>query len=320
VLVGGARSIGGERLGALIDRYGQTALQLGGLIVLVAYWSMLPTIGADADNFWIIDLADPYREPWGGGRAFVYSPAFAQLISPLTLLPYDAFYKVWTAISLSALAWLLTPIGAAIALLIPLVRAEVEGGQVHLWLAVICAIGLRYPAAWSFGLLTKVTPGVGLLWFAARREWRALRLATVVTVGVVAVSALIDPAAWRDWLRLLSESGTQHMGNLAWSEWPALFRVPIAAGLVVMAAWRNRPAALPIILCFALPAIWPGALSMVLAAHRTQIRNGLRAFHIAARAGDLPGSPRGGRPVREPAPWAPRGPRLTTRPLDEVKR
>jgi hypothetical protein len=76
------------------------------------------------------------------------------------------------------------------------------------------------------------------------------------------------------------------MGNLAWSEWPALFRVPIAAGLVVMAAWRNRPAALPIILCFALPAIWPGALSMVLAAHRTQIRSGLRAFWVASGTGN----------------------------------
>ena len=318
--MGGARSIGGERLGALTFRYGQTALQLGGLMVLVAYWSMLPTIEGDAATFWHLDLANPYAERWGGTHAYVYSPAFGQLIAPLTLLPYDLFYKVWTAISLSALAWLLTPIGAAIALLIPIVRMEIEAGQVHLWLAVMCAIGLRYPAAWSFGLLTKVTPGVGLLWFAARREWRALRLATVVTVAVVAVSALIDPAAWRDWLRLLSESGTQHMGNLAWSEWPALFRVPIAAGLVVMAAWRNRPAALPIILCFALPAIWPGALSIVLAAHRTQIRSGLRAFHIAGGVDDRPGSPTGARAVREPTPRAPRGPRLRTRPLDEVKR
>ena len=31
--------------------------------------------------------------------------------------------------------------------------------------------------AWAFVLLTKVTPGMGLLWFVVRREWRALLIA-----------------------------------------------------------------------------------------------------------------------------------------------
>jgi hypothetical protein len=159
MLTAGARPFGSERLADTIDRYGLLALHAACLVVLALYWSLLPTIDGDAATFWHVDLANPYSERWGGTHAFVYSPIFAQLVSPLTLLPYEAFYKIWTLISLTALAWLLTPIGAALALLIPFVRMEVESGQVHLWLAVMCAIALRHPAAWSFGLLTKVTPG-----------------------------------------------------------------------------------------------------------------------------------------------------------------
>jgi len=38
-------------------------------------------------------------------------------------------------------------------------------------LAVAIAVGFRYPAAWALVLITKVTPGIGLVWFAVRREW-----------------------------------------------------------------------------------------------------------------------------------------------------
>jgi hypothetical protein len=272
MLAAHARPLAPERLRDLAVRYGETLLHLVGMSVLVAYWSLLPTIGGDAATFWALDLADPYGERWGGTLAYVYSPAFAQLISPLTQLPYDAFYKVWTAISVTALAWVLTPAGAAVALLIPFVRMEIESGQVHLWLAVMCAIGLRHPQAWSFGLLTKVTPGVGLLWFAARREWAALRVAALATLALVGVSALVHPSAWVDWLGLLVQSGTLHMDNLAWSEWPAAYRLPLAAGLVVVAGWRDRPAALPMIVCFALPAIWPWAVAMLAASVRPRPR------------------------------------------------
>ena len=61
----------------------------------------------------------------------------------------------------------------------------------------------RWPGTWSFVLLTKVTPGIGLLWFAARREWRNLAIALGVTAAIVAVSMAIDPALWRSWIELL---------------------------------------------------------------------------------------------------------------------
>ena len=67
---------------------------------------------------------------------------------------------------------------------------------------------------------------------------------------------------------LLGASSIRHVENFAISERPVLYRLPIAAGLVVLAAWRNRPAALPVIVCFALPAIWLGSLVLLAAIPR----------------------------------------------------
>ena len=44
---------------------------------------------------------------------------------------------------------------------------ELSGGNIRL-LGVAAVIGFRRPP-WSFVILTKVTPGIGLLWFVVRR-------------------------------------------------------------------------------------------------------------------------------------------------------
>jgi hypothetical protein len=63
----------------------------------------------------------------------------------------------------------------------PPVALELYHGNIHLLLAAAIGLGLRYPWTWAFVLLTKVTPGVGLIWFAVRREWRQLGIALGVT-------------------------------------------------------------------------------------------------------------------------------------------
>ncbi len=62
-------------------------------------------------------------------------------------------------------------------------------GNVHMLLALAIVLGFRWPATWSFVLLTKVTPGIGLLWFAVRREWRSLAIALGATAVLVTLSA-----------------------------------------------------------------------------------------------------------------------------------
>lgn len=264
-LLTSTRSVIHRPLAVLSGRYAPLwpVLSIG---VLVAFWLLLPIPAtADAENYWMADLGNLYRWAWGGPDAYVYSPAFAQLIAPLTALPYDAFYRVVLAVNLGCLWWLIGP-WSALALLLPPVAGELGNGQIHLPLAVATVAMLRYPGAWAFLALTKVTPGVTILWWVARREWQQAGTALGVTVLITAASALLLPEAWIEWIGLLGGSSTHHIVGYTVSEWPVVFRLPIAAGLTIMAGWRDRPAALPVIACFALPSIWFGALAMLLAA------------------------------------------------------
>ena len=55
--------------------------------------------------------------------------------------------------------------------------------------AAVIVAGFRWPALWAIPLLTKVTPGgIGLLWFAARGEWRHLGIALASTLAIVVVT------------------------------------------------------------------------------------------------------------------------------------
>ena len=75
---------------------------------------------------------------------------------------------------------------------------EIVSGNVHLLYAAVIVAGFRLSAAWALPLLTKVTPGIGLVWFLVRREWRPLAVAFGVTVAVAAVSFVLDTDALAD--------------------------------------------------------------------------------------------------------------------------
>ncbi len=125
-------------------------------------------------------------------------------------------------------------------------------------------MGFRWPAAWSFVLLTKITPGVGLLWFAVRREWRSLAIAIGATAAVVAVSAVVAPDAWGRWIEVLQANAGK---NGTWAAVPIPFavRFPFALVLVVWGARTNRRWTVPVSSMLALPALWYGGLSIMLA-------------------------------------------------------
>ncbi len=250
-----------------------------GVVVLIAYWvSASIPLTSDAENYWNLDLADPYRNRWAAAESFVYSPAFGQLLYPFTLLPFEVFYRLLLAVNLLCLAYLIGPLFGAVALLLPFVQSELTTGQIHLPLGVMCVAMLRHPSWWAFGSLTKVTPGLTILWFAGRREWRKVATAIAATLVIVVVSFATWPSAWTDWFALLAESSTRTVSNFTVSDWPVVFRLPIGAGLMVMAAWRNRAAAIPLIVCFSLPAIWVGSLVLVLAVPRMITMRGWRRW------------------------------------------
>ena len=141
---------------------------------------------------------------------------------------------------------------------------ELVGGNISLLLAVAMVVGFRWPAAWAFVLLTKVTPGIGLLWFAVRGEWRSLGIALGATALVVAASALIMPGAWIEWLELLVRLAGRD-GTWAAVPIPFLVRLPIAISVVVWGARTDRRWTVPAAGMIALPALWYGSLTMLLA-------------------------------------------------------
>jgi hypothetical protein len=243
--------------------------------------------GREALCYWAPSLVDPYAQSeWTAPLAYVYSPAFLQALEPLRSLPWMAFLAAWTAVLLLAVRWLvgarLWPLGILVA------APEIAGGNVHLLLAVAIVAGFRWPGAWALGLLTKVTPGVGLLWFAARGEWRRLGAAVAATAALVAASAALDAGAWVDWAGVLASSADRTTGTWASIGIPLAVRLPVAAALVLWGARTDRRWVVPVGVLLALPAVWFGSLAMLLA-----------VIPLRARPTALPD--RGSRPA---VPWA----------------
>ena len=152
-----------------------------------AYWQ--PVVGGN-----------PYQAATVGSMgAYLYSPAFKLLFVPLGALPWPVFNALWTTLNLAVLRAVAGRWALALLLFLP-VPFEIVSGNVHLLFAGVAAWGLTRPSLWALPLLTKVTPGVGVLWFAVRREWRPLAEAALVTALAVGVSFVLVPAWWGEWL------------------------------------------------------------------------------------------------------------------------
>ncbi len=263
------------RLGRLRLRNFETEPWVGLVIAIAAWalityfsepWGRLWGTGQDARCYYQATLADPYlHSAWNDPIAYVYSPAFLQLVTPLTQLPWQAFMAVWTALLIAAARFLTGPRLLAAGLLFPFTAMEIAGGNVSLLLAVAIVIGFRWPAAWALVLLTKITPGIGLLWFAVRGEWRHLAIALGATAAIIAVSFVMLPQQWRDWVDVVIGNAGKG-GTWASVPVPLWIRLPIAAAVVVWGARTDRAWAVPVAAMLALPALWYGGISMLLAA------------------------------------------------------
>lgn len=240
------------------------ALLLGSAFVSIAlvwygFRPMWGSIGGDSFAYWNVDAADPYGAWFSGNGEFLYSPVAAQLMSVFHLLPWEVFRFAWIV----ALAIVAARLAGWWVLLLPVVLLEVFPGNIHILLAAAIVIGFRHPAAWSVVLLTKVTPGVGLLWFAARREWRSLGIALAATVVIAAISFAYAPALWLDWVsHLLGDPTRVALGAVTI---PFAVRAPLAALLVTWGARTDRRWTVPVAAMLAVPNLWLGSFAMVIA-------------------------------------------------------
>jgi hypothetical protein len=219
--------------------------------------------GQDARAYWAAPMDDPYA-PGSVGQesAYLYSPAFLQAVAPLRALPWPAFLALWTVILLLALRWLSGALlfGPLIVLTFP----ELWGGNITILLAAMMVVGFARPGAWAFALLTKVTPALGLTWFAVRREWRALIEVALVTGGIVAVSWLLAPAQWTAWIDLLRTSiGSSTVPGSV--PIPLLVRAPVALVVIAWAALRGWRWLLPVGVLLAMPVVWWGSFAILVA-------------------------------------------------------
>jgi hypothetical protein len=246
------------------------ALAVVGWAIVVIFsepWGRLWGTGQDARCYYQATLANPYlHSDWNDPIAYVYSPAFLQLVSPLTALPWQAFMAAWTAVLIAAVRFLTGPRLLVAGLVFPFTAMEIAGGNISLLLAAAIVLGFRWPWTWSLVLLTKITPGIGLLWFAVRREWRALAIALGATALIAAVSFVVLPDQWRSWVDVVVRNvAAGKNGTWASVPVPLLIRLPIAVAIVVWGARTDRRWTVPVASMLALPALWYGGLSMLLA-------------------------------------------------------
>jgi hypothetical protein len=215
-------------------------LALGG-VIFVAAGIALAGYKGDAYIYWQAShLPDNlYSGTWNRDAfSYVYPPIFAQALAPLGLLPYPLFLALWVGLETAALVWLAGPLLAFAAILIyePF-QHEILTGNVNLMLAAAVVLAVRHPGWWAFPLLSKVTPGIGLLWYALRREWRPLAFACGVTAALVATSFLLAPDLWFEWVGRMGANLSQSANPDELL--PLSVRLVIAATVVALGAWKG---------------------------------------------------------------------------------
>jgi hypothetical protein len=284
-------SAGMDRFGTGIQRYGRPirdGLMLVGVLRALFYffgqgiqpWTFW---GIDARAYWGIDLAHPYTGNLGIHSAFLYSPAFAQLMAPFSLLPYEAYLVLWTALLAGVALWLAKPWPPILVMLCLPVIYEVFVGNIHLLIAAAVVLAFRAPWLYAYPVWAKLTPGIGIGWWFVRAEWRKFVVAMAAVIGVGLVSFVLQPTAWADWIEFLRV-------NTAANDF-LLPRVVIAAGLVTFGGLTGRRWLVPVGVWLALPVIYVNSWVILLAVVRLRARVDPAAWLPRPARGTSLGSP-----------------------------
>jgi hypothetical protein len=219
------------------------ALGLGigwGITVLVT----LTNMGTPVDA-WCYYGFDP-AQPWVADGCFMYSPPVAMVMNVVRdVMPFEAFTFLLRSAELLVLIAVAGP-AIGLSLFIPAVAIELNAANVNLLIVAAVLIGFRYPWAWAFVVLTKITPGVGMLWFAVRREWRNLAIAMGATLALAIASGIAAPDLWRQYVAGLGNAPDS-------SPWQMWWRLPLAAIVVVWGARKDHRWALIVAVFLALP-------------------------------------------------------------------
>lgn len=227
-------------------------------------------LGADAHAYWLAGQGNVvYDKAPGQMDAYLYSPAFTTAIQPLAMLPWPLFLAAWICLQSAVLVWLLSPLRIKWSVPIFLLCVpELVNGNIYILLAASAVLGLRRPAFWVFPVLTKITVGIGLLWFVIRGDWRRVAQGVAVSAGVVTASYFLSPNQWHAWLEfLLAHTDGTRDGSISF-----LVRCSLAFILIVVGArkqwfWLMAPA-----IVLASPALALTTLTLLTAIPRLAMR------------------------------------------------
>jgi hypothetical protein len=196
----------------------------------------------DAGCYYQFDAADP----WNRDGCFLYSPPVEMLMVAIRgVMPFEAFTFLLRSAELLVLGLVAGP-ALPFALFIPSVAIELNAANINLLVVAAVLVGFRAPWMWAFVVLTKVTPGMGMLWFAVRREWRPFLIATGATAAIVAISWVVSPHLWDAYI-------TSLRGEPDSSVWQIWWRLPLAAIIVVWGARGDHRWALMVAVFIAMP-------------------------------------------------------------------
>lgn len=188
-----------------------------------------------------------------GLPGYAYSPVFAQVISPVQDLPFTTFRAIIAGAELLSLAYLFGPLLALVIVVLqvyPVWESILLSGNLQILAAASLVLALRHPAAWPLVFLLKLTPGIGILWPALRRDWRSVAIGVGLTLGIATVSFAIDPHHWFEWVSWMTGSVDASPDRPGL---PLPIRFLIAVGLMVYAARADRIWLVPVAAAIASP-------------------------------------------------------------------
>jgi hypothetical protein len=221
------------------------------LVPVMTHWPS----GVDLFPAWSMDLADPWvgSDRWMSGLdLFRHSPAVAQVASLMGWMPWIVAQLGFLAFQIGVIV-LMAGRRWPYVVLFPGVFWNLYFGNVDLLLAAALVAGFRFPGAWALMFLTKISPGIGVLWFAFRGEWRNFGIALATTALIVGFSFALAPDLWFRWIEALQVWA--RLPQMALVP-PLLVRLAVSVLLIWFAARTDRRWMLPIACLIAIPNPW----------------------------------------------------------------
>lgn len=260
----------GTTLLAVVASYSWPLVYFDGL----AYWRAGERLVAGAAVYQAQDVV-------GTPLAYWYPPPLAQGLAPLTaVIPELVFNWAWIALLVACLWWLVD--GRLLYFLASLVflpvAVELNVRNIHLPLAVLVALGLsRSGYGWLLGVgaAIKLSPGLGLIYLAARGRWRDALGGAGAAALICGASYVAAPHLWSDWISTMVSNGGVAAGA---SVLPIPYWVRAAAGMVIVLWAARQPQRIgdpvaAVAMVIALPTWWAPAFAMLLAAWKLRPRD-----------------------------------------------